>query len=344
LVPAAFGALCLGGGAWLLRRRADSADGQPPNSDGGGTPSGASVDPGDSESERPGERGPVDISHNHIPTDPPGIPNVAVEYSELIDRAVLASGDVTISRATVPTDDGGHPVTLFEPDANGTLHREDIESFTSAAELWSKLDDHDHVVTVVDYGSSPLPWLATEHVDAGTLADRVGTMELPQALWTAIAITKGVRHAHRHGVAHRRLTPGTVQFRATPAGTWDWPKVGDWGGAWTTPQSDRTAEAAYAAPEQRDESVVAPDEVTDVYRLGAVFYELFTGQPPFGGSHTEVQRAGMNTEPTHPSKIADLPPALDDLLLTALETDPDDRYDSVVYLRDALGEVFLSTA
>jgi len=49
------------------------------------------------------------------------------------------------------------------------------------------------------------PWIAMEYMDAGYLGERCGAIERPQTLWTAIAVTKGVHHAHRKGVAHRHL-------------------------------------------------------------------------------------------------------------------------------------------
>jgi serine/threonine protein kinase len=96
----------------------------------------------------------------------------------------------------------------------------------------------------------------------------------------------------------------------------------------------------YAAPEQFDTEHASPDDVTDVYQLGAVFYELFTGQPPYSGRPTEVMRAVMDDEPSPPSEIADVPEALDEVVLTALAKNRSERYDDILYLRDALQKLF----
>jgi serine/threonine protein kinase len=70
-----------------------------------------------------------------------------------------------------------------------------------------------------------------------------------------------------------------------------------------------------------------------------VLYELFTGRPPFEGDPTSVMHRVLTERPTPPSEVADLPPALDDVLLTALATAKADRHESVLYLRDAFREL-----
>ncbi len=80
--------------------------------------------------------------------------------------------------------------------------------------------------------------------------------------------------------------------------------------------------------------------MTDVYQLGAVFYELFTGRPPFEGQPFEVMKQIESGESTPPSEIADVPAALDDILLRTLATEKAERYESVLYLRDDLQELF----
>jgi serine/threonine protein kinase len=90
-------------------------------------------------------------------------------------------------------------------------------------------------------------------------------------------------------------------------------------------------------PEQFDTDQYGPtDNVTDVYQLGAVFYELFTGRPPFEGQTFEVINKIQSERPAPPSEVADVPEALDEVLLTALATGKADRYEHVLYLRDDL--------
>ena len=130
-------------------------------------------------------------------------------------------------------------------------------------------------------------------------------------------------------------------FRSV-AGAWDVPKVADWGLSKHLLEHSKSVEGLspqYAAPEQFDDSYGTPDDITDVYQLGAVFYELFTGEAVFDGQPTQVMHEVLHGEPTPPSERADVPPALDDVLLRALATDRADRYESVLYLRDDLQDL-----
>jgi serine/threonine protein kinase len=225
---------------------------------------------------------------------------------------------------------------------SGTLTVETVEQMMTEAETWQKLDDHDHIVSVVDYDAEPLPWIAMEHMDAGDLSDRAGDLDFEQALWTALSVTRAVRHAHDRGVAHFDLKPANVLFRSVED-AWDAPKVADWGLSKHLLDHSKSMEGLsphYAAPEQFDTDVFgSTDNITDIYQLGAVLYELFTGRPPFKGQTFEVVNKIQKDEPAPPSEVADVPGALDEVLLRALATEKTDRYEHVLYLRDALENV-----
>jgi hypothetical protein len=278
-----------------------------------------------------------------IPTEIPRAPAVSVEYDALTDvEPIGGGGNADVTKATVATPDGDVTLAIKEPRTSGTLHADHVERLLQEAETWDRLDDHDHVVGVVDYGSDPLPWIAMEYMDGGHLGARSGEMEFQEALWTAIAVTKGVRHAHTRGVAHLDLKPENVLFR-TVADAWDVPKVADWGLSKHLLEHSKSVDGmspGYAAPEQFETAYGPTDNVTDVYGLGAVFYELFTGRPPFEGRPTQVMRAALEERPTPPSEVADVPAALDDVLLTALAKEKADRYEDALYLRDDLQALF----
>jgi hypothetical protein len=264
-------------------------------------------------------------------------PDLSIDYDALNGRDPLGrGGNADVYRASVRAGGHTHDVAVKEPRMSGTLHTDAVDRLLAEAETWDKLDDHDHVVGVVDYGADPLPWIAMEYMDAGDLTDRAGALPYEQACWTARVITEGVRHAHRRGVAHLDLKPANVLFRAAE-GAWDVPKVADWGLSKHLLEHSQSVEGLsphYAAPEQFDTDRGPADDVTDVYQLGAVLYELFTGRPPFEGDPTSVMHRVLHEDPAPPSAVSDVPPALDDVLLTALATEKRDRYDSVLYLRD----------
>jgi outer membrane protein assembly factor BamB len=362
LLPAAIGLAGLGGlggaGAWWLTRSDDTGENDGPtdageSADSGERPGSAGGDLSSSQSSGPS--GGVDVTaptavtsqravaDERIPRDIPRAPHVTVEYETLEDEEPIGGGGhADVTRTTVSTSDVDVTVALKEPRLSGTLHSDRVERLLEEAQTWAQLDGHDHIVGVVDYGSEPIPWIAMEYMDGGDLGERIGDLDLPQALWTALAVTRGVRHAHTRGVAHLDLKPENVLFR-TVEGAWDVPKVADWGLSKHLLEHSKSVEGIsphYAAPEQFEPEYGPTDNVTDVYQLGAVFYELFTGRPPFEGRPTEVMRAALTEEPTPPSEITDVPEALDDLLLTALARERDDRYDDVVYLRDGLVQLF----
>jgi serine/threonine protein kinase len=132
-----------------------------------------------------------------------------------------------------------------------------------------------------------------------------------------------------------------VLFRSVESG-WDVPKVADWGLSKHLLDHSKSIEGLspqYAAPEQFDEDYGSADDITDIYQLGTVFYELFTGQPPFDGKPAKAMHKVLHEEPAPPSEIVDVPTELDEILLTALAKEKQDRYDDIVYFRDDLQEL-----
>jgi len=225
---------------------------------------------------------------------------------------------------------------------SGTIHNDQVGRILQEAEIWDKLDDHDHIVDVVDYGSRPLPWIAMEYMDGGHLGEWSGEMDMPHALWTSLAVTKGVRYAHQRGIAHLDLKPENILFRTTED-AWNVPKVADWGLSKHLLEHSKSVEGLspqYAAPEQFTDEYGPADDITDIYQLGTVFYELFTGRPPFEGDPAKTMHQVLNEQPTPPSEIADVPKQLDEILLTALAKEKDDRYDHIILLRNDLQELF----
>lgn len=75
-----------------------------------------------------------------------------------------------------------------------------------------------------------------------------------------------------------------------------------------------------------------------MYQLGAVLYKLFTGRPPFEGENAfEIIEQIKDDQPTPPSDVADgLPSAIDEILLTALAKEKQDRYEDALALLDQL--------
>jgi outer membrane protein assembly factor BamB len=280
-----------------------------------------------------------------VPDTIPAPPQLSLSYTDLQQHTLIGSGgSADVYGATVETGDGELSVAVKEPQVSGDTVRIDVaERITDEASRWQQLDDHDHVVSVIGYGTQPLPWIAMEYMDGGDLRARAGELSLPQALWTALSITEAIYHASDRGVVHLDLKPGNILFREV-ADAWDIPKVADWGlSRHLLDESDAVEGLSirYAAPEQvTPDAFGAPGKATDVYQLGAVFYELFSGHPPFSGDRHDIVQQITAERPPPPSAAVDIPEQLDEIIMEAMSTDPGDRYEDVLYLRDDLRESF----
>jgi outer membrane protein assembly factor BamB/tRNA A-37 threonylcarbamoyl transferase component Bud32 len=284
--------------------------------------------------------------HGRPPDKIPGIAAFDIIYNEMHRDATIGhGGDADVYRASVIHDDTEIDIALKQPRFEGTLHTETVERFEREAETWSKLDSNDHIVDIIDWGTEPLPWIAMEYLDAGDLAARSGELSFPQAVWTAGRITEAVRHAHAHGVVHLDLKPANILLRNMGDDYWDIPKVGDWGLAKLLLNHSTSVEGLspeYAAPEQFDPNEFGgTDERTDIYQLGSIFYELFTGEPAYEGSATAVLQSKLMGDVTLPSAVnSSLPTDIDDILIKAMAIEKQDRYSSVIEFRDDLQALF----
>ena len=94
----------------------------------------------------------------------------------------------------------------------------------------------------------------------------------------------------------------------------------------------------YAAPEQVDNKRFgAPDQSTDIYQLGAVFYHLLTNRAPHVGDDASQLAKIVDDPVVPPSEVnTSLPPAVDEVLLKGIARHKEDRYESVLYFRDRL--------
>ena len=288
---------------------------------------------------------PGDDWHPSIPTDIPSAPSVDIDFDSLEGLERIGSGgNADVYRATVTQDGVTHDIAINQPRFDSTMHIETLDRFSSEAETWDKLDDHPHIVGVIDWGIEPVPWLGMEYMDGGHLGHRRLPLDLSEALWLGQSLCRAVRHAHRRGVAHLDLKPANVLFRETGPDRWSAPKIGDWGLSKLLLEHSSTVTGyspSYAAPEQVDpDTYGGADDFTDIYQVGAVLYEALVGDPPFSGSQPAVIRAILEETPVAPSdRNRDLPETIDSIVLSALAKDKQDRPASIIHLREALDAV-----
>jgi serine/threonine protein kinase len=264
-------------------------------------------------------------------------------------RNELPAHDLLEERYGVGGNADVHKIRLHESDEvfalkvprwQGTLNNKIVTGFVREAEYWDRLDENPNIVDVVEWGARPYPWLLLEFMDGGTLADNIGTMDTPMAVSVFESICDAVFHAHRGGIIHADLKPANVMF--TTVDGHERAKVGDWGLARLLFRHSKSIDELtpeYAAPEQIDPKRELSNPYTDIYQLGVVTYELFTGQHPFAsGNKATVINSILEEVPPPPSEVAeDLPPGVDDAVMKAIRKSEEDRYDTVVNLkRDVL--------
>lgn len=282
--------------------------------------------------------------HGNVPDRIPDAPDVDVDFDALEERTTIGSGGTAdVVEATVSGTDA--VVAVKRPRLENTLGSDVAERFVAEAETWAKLDGHENVVGVVDWGADPIPWIALEYMDGGSLRERIGDCSLERNLWIGTQVADGIRAAHRRGVAHLDLKPDNVLFRATEGTAWDVPKVSDWGLAKVLLDRSQPMDGispTYAAPEQLDaDEYGSPDDLSDVYQLGVIVYETVTGTPPFTGRPTAIVTGHLTEAPRPPTDLdPSLPSAIDDVIGTALEKSKADRYESILDFRRDLASVF----
>lgn len=296
-------------------------------------PSGGSSPGGRTMETRPHEAGDP-----RPPETVPDAPTVQVEYENVEVVGGIGSGRTgVVHRARVSTETDDHVVVALK-----RLRRDDYvddrpafdEAFDRATAEWRRLAEHDHVVSLLGADRSPDPWLAVEYMDAGSLRHRIGRAGFAQALWTTLCIVRGVSHAHAQGMIHGGIRPSNVLFSRTLEGTWDVPKVTDWGLSrcfLEHAKSLRWLDPTYAAPEQLvPDRFGRSDHATDVYQLGVLTYELFAGRPPFDGAPSEVARQVIDDDPIPVSeRTTGVPADVDAVLGRALARHKPERYETV---------------
>jgi serine/threonine-protein kinase len=236
------------------------------------------------------------------------------------------------------------------------IHRELLRDpqlksrFLREAEILSKLRSL-HLVPLLDFGETDdgLPYMALELIQGERLDSliRSGPLSAERAAAIAIQICEAVDSAHGAGVVHRDLKPSNVIVEKRNGG--DHAKVLDFGMAKVirgasdsltalTQQNMVFGTPEYMAPEQvRGEEV---DQRCDVYALGAILYELTTGQVPFqADTPIAVMTAHLTEQPPAPSSRSgngSISPAVDAVVLHALAKRREQRYPSARSMAQAL--------
>jgi serine/threonine protein kinase len=215
------------------------------------------------------------------------------------------------------------------------------------AEAMARLGRHANIVALYESGADRYgrPYLVIEHMQGGDLSARVieaeqKPIDVAQVLGIAADVACALAHVHAHGIVHRDVKPENLWVSASGV-----IKLGDFGLSLDSgecqPGGGAPIEgtAAYIAPEQA--LGIPTDERADLYSLGALMYELLCGRPPFvADDPAAVVMGHLYTRPRAPSRRrADVPAALDALVLSLLEKAPEDRPRKATDVLEALAVV-----
>src|SRR5687767_7454927 len=263
---------------------------------------------------------------------------LAERYS--FEREIGAGGMATVYLAQDLRHDRLVALKVLRPELAAVIG---AERFLAEIKLTANLQ-HPHILPLFDSGAADsFLFYVMPFIEGESLRDRLRReKQLPvdEAVRIATEVASALDYAHRHGVVHRDIKPENILLHDGRA------LVADFGIALAASKAggNRMTETGmslgtphYMSPEQ----AMGEREITarsDVYAVGAVLYEMLTGDPPFTGSTAQAIVARVVTEsprPLHPQRHT-IPPHVEAAVLTALEKLPADRFATAAQFAEAL--------
>ncbi len=228
--------------------------------------------------------------------------------------------------------------------------------FHYEAQLIGKLN-HPNIIQVYNFGihEDRLPYYVMELVKGDTLDNNikkfgaVGTLESTELF---LDICSALAYAHEKGIVHRDIKPGNIVLVQSSGGLGYKAKLLDFGIAKLKSKQNYQAQGLtmagevvgsplYMSPEQCQGQSV--DERSDVYSLGCTIFETMTGSPPFRGESifATVMMHFNDEPPTLKSRVPDeyFPPRLEELIQKSMAKDPDQRFQSMTEMAQALAAI-----
>jgi tRNA A-37 threonylcarbamoyl transferase component Bud32 len=263
---------------------------------------------------------------------------LAVHYR--LEREIGAGGMATVYLAEDLRHDRRVALKVLRPELAAVIG---AERFLAEIKLTANLQ-HPHILPLFDSGEADsFLYYVMPFVMGESLRERLNReKQLPvdDAVRIAREVADALDYAHRHGVIHRDIKPENILLHDGRA------LVADFGIALAASKagSTRMTETGmslgtpqYMSPEQ----AMGEREITarsDVYALGAVLYEMLTGEPPFTGHTAQAVVARVLTETPRPMlpQRHTIPPAVEAAVLTALEKLPADRFATAAQFAEAL--------
>ncbi len=216
-----------------------------------------------------------------------------------------------------------------------------LKRFFREAYLMAKLD-HRNIVSIYDIGEEKGTLFYTmELIDGFSLNKHIETKQLSflESAQILKKVSNAVTFAHANGVIHRDIKPSNIMIDQNGE-----PRLLDFGLAKSVEGNEKISQTGvivgtpvYMSPEQATGSHLV-NEMTDIYSMGALFYEMITGEPPFkGNSSLNVILQVLHVDPLRPRKISSsIPIELESICLKAMDKKTSRRYPSSRALGDDL--------
>ncbi len=259
------------------------------------------------------------------------------EITDVIAKSGMASLFKANDRET------GKPVALKIPHLQIESDIAGYERFRREEEIGLKLD-HPYILKIIPVAKKSRPYIAMEYLEGQTLSDllsRVHPLPEPDAAKIASRICEALEYLHKNQVVHRDLKPQNIMLCNDGS-----LRIMDFGIAKSLASRRLTfvgftpamGTPDYMAPEQVKGS--RGDQRTDIYSLGAILYEMSTGELPFGGdSPYVIMNSRVTGDPVAPRKVnPKLTPVMEEIILHAMEREPKRRYQSATEMKRELDD------
>jgi serine/threonine protein kinase len=217
-----------------------------------------------------------------------------------------------------------------------------LARFNTEAEAVARLQ-HPNIVQIYDVGElDGLPYFSLEYIDGASLDQQIHRQPQPPRMAANLieTLARAMHYAHENGIIHRDLKPANVLMTSDGK-----PKITDFGLAKRLEEDSGQTKSgtlmgtpSYMAPEQARGEIKNVGPLADVYSLGAMFYELLTGRPPFLASTAmDTIMQVTRDEAMAPTRLRpDTPPDLETICMKCLQKEPEKRYQSALALAEDL--------